>query len=336
MNLVKIKCAFCNKEYFRDKGRFNEAKKFGWQQYCSKGCQDKAKTKKIKKSCGNFNCNKLFSRPLSQFKRSKSGFIFCSRSCAAKVNNRNYPKRKKQLIVIGQKTYFKTGFIICAKCGKWFQRITGKKYCSTECKRTVLRTYTPQQLIEIIRKKSHELKRVPTKRELRKIANCCVIVFGSWNNAVAAAGLKPNRSHDHRMYKRTNAKALDGHLCDSISELLIDNWLYKNNIPHSKNVSYPNTHHKADWEILFQNQRTFIEYFGLANDSPRYDRSIKDKKKICNKNKIVLIPIYHWELYPKKRFGKKIRRYFQKINRDLTSQTGGTCTLVLHSPSVAP
>lgn len=309
MSLVKVDCAFCSKGYFRERGRFNEARKFGWRQYCSRDCQDKAKTKKVKKSCGNSSCNKFVLRLLNQFKRSKSGLIFCSRSCAALVNNRKYPKRKRQVIVNKQKVYLKPGFIICAKCGKKWQGNTGRKYCSIECKRTALRTYTPQQLIEIIRKRGYELKRVPAKRELREIANYCVVAFGSWNNAIKAAGFVANRSHDDRMYKRVNAKALDGHLCDSISELLIDNWLYKNNIPHSRDASYPNTHHKADWEILSQNQKTFIEYFSLANDSPRYDRAIEEKKKLCSKNKIKLIPIYHWELYPKRRFEEKIKGF---------------------------
>ena len=52
MNLVKVKCAFCGKEYFRPKERVNEAKKFGWNQYCSKKCQSKAKTTEVEKRCG--------------------------------------------------------------------------------------------------------------------------------------------------------------------------------------------------------------------------------------------------------------------------------------------
>ncbi len=80
------------------------------------------------------------------------------------------------------------------------------------------------------------------------------------------------------MYKRICAKAADGHLCDSVSELLIDNWLYENKIPHERDAHYPGTHHKSDWAIMIEEQKTFVEYFGLANDSPRYDRAIEEKK----------------------------------------------------------
>ena len=115
------------------------------------------------------------------------------------------------------------------------------------------------------------------------------------------------------MYKRSNAKALDGHLCDSISELLIDNWLHKNNIPHRRDVHYPGTHHKADWEIISKNQKIFVEYFGLANDSPRYDRAVKEKKELCRKHKIKLIEIYHWDLYTNKNLHNKLKDKFKEV-----------------------
>jgi len=115
------------------------------------------------------------------------------------------------------------------------------------------------------------------------------------------------------MYKRTNAKALDGHLCDSISELLIDNWLYKNRILHKRDTHYPGTHHKADWAIIIEKQKIFVEYFGLANDSPRYDRAVKEKKKLCLKNKIPLIAIYPKDVYPLKNANEKLKEKFKNF-----------------------
>ncbi|MBI4160274.1 hypothetical protein HY504_03845 [Candidatus Wolfebacteria bacterium] len=144
------------------------------------------------------------------------------------------------------------------------------------------------------------------------INDACIKLFGSWNNAIIAAGLQPNRSHSQRMYKRILTKALDGHYCDSISELLIDNWLYKNKILHERDVHYPKTHHKADWAVSIGSRKIFVEYFGLANDSPRYDRSIKEKKKLCHKNKISLISIYPKDLYPKTFFEDNLKEKFKK------------------------
>ncbi len=173
-----------------------------------------------------------------------------------------------------------------------------------------MKRYTVQDLIDIIRLTDHELKRVPAKRELKNIVDSCIRSFGSWNNAVIAAGLKPNRSHSQRMYKRVNTKALDGHLCDSISEAIIDNWLTNHRIFHIKNVPYPGTNHKADWSIQ---KGAFIEYFGLAKDSPRYDRAIQKKRDLCRKHNIQLIEIYPWDLYPEVCLDQKLKSEFSNL-----------------------
>ena len=323
MNLVKVKCAFCGKEYFRQAGRVNEARKFGWNQYCSKKCQNKARTARIEKVCGNPNCNNRVSRVLNEFRRSKSGLIFCSQSCAAIVNNRKNPKRRPK---------FKT----CIRCSKQFRKSKGNlKFCSAKCQKEARQKYTSQHLIEIIKRTAQELKRTPARRELERINKACIKHFGSWNNAIIAAGLRSNRSHSQRMYKCANIKAQDGHLCDSISEALIDNWLTENDISHEKDVLYPKTNHKTDWVIKSGKDNIFVEYFGLANDSPRYDRTVREKRRLCRKYKIRLIEIYHWDLYPKRRFENKIKRALGGLSKILISQGERTCTSAFRRPGPA-
>jgi hypothetical protein len=300
MNLVEIKCAFCGKRFFRNKNQRNEAAKFGWNQYCSKKCQNKAKITRIENVCGDPNCNNKVSRSLNQFKKSKSGLVFCSHSCAATFNNAKRPKRKLKL---------KT----CLKCGKQFRKSTGnKKYCSIKCRKETY-LHTPKEIIGIIKDTTERLGRIPVKRDLREIDYICRKFFGSWNNAVAAAGLEPNRSHSDRMYKRIIIKASDGHSCDSASEAIIDNWLTKNNIAHERDIHYPNTHHKADWGITFKNKKIFVEYFGLANDSPRYDRAIKKKKQLCRKNNILLIEIYPQDIFPRNFLNQNLKNKFKNF-----------------------
>jgi len=304
MNLVKIKCAFCGKEYFREVGKVNEAKKFGWNQYCSKECQSKAKKKRIEKPCGNTSCNKIVSRPLSQFKKSKSGLVFCSRSCAAVANNKKKLKGRAKI---------KPKLEICANCGKPFRKSIGnKKYCSIECRREA-EWYSSEKLLEIIKNTVQKLGRVPTRREMIKIDSACRRVFGSWNNAIIAAGFQPNRSHNQRMYKCAKIKAKDGHLCNSISESLIDNWLAENNIFHEKDAPYPETNHKADWVIFTEGKKIFIEYFGLANDSPRYDRIIRKKKELARKYNLTLIEIYPKDIYPLEYLSDRLRDKFKNV-----------------------
>lgn len=294
--LIKIHCKNCSKIFYRPAGRFNEAIKFGWNQYCSKTCEYKNRITRKQLICEN--CEKKFERTLSNI----SSHNFCSQSCAAKINNKKYDHR-----------HMLPSFKICEQCGKKYRKSTNnKKYCSRECRVEATR-YSPEELLDIIKKYFKKLKRVPSRRELsRGVNEACRKCFGTWNKAVLAAGFTPNRSHSDRMYKRAIARAKDNHLCDSISELLIDNWLYKNNILHEKNAHYPNTNHKADWKIFYKNKEIFVEYFGLANDSPRYDHSIKEKFSICNENKIPLIPIYPKDLYPKNFLEHNLKNKFKE------------------------
>jgi len=291
---IKVCCKNCNKIFLKDKRHYKENIKLNRNFYCSRKCEYKYKTNKKTLVCEN--CGKKIKRTICAI----SPHNFCSQSCAATINNKKHPKRNAKKIK-------------CKNCGKTFKRwVTGnKKYCSMDCFNKV-RLYKPEELLEIIKNTAKKLKRVPARREFfGRIDKACVRFFGSWNEAISAAGFIPNRSHDNRMYKRISTKAIDGHFCDSISETLIDNWFYKNKILHEKNVHYPSTNHKADWAIISKNNKTFIEYFGLANDSPRYDRSIKEKKMLCKKQNILLIAIYPKDLYPKIYLDNNLKNKFK-------------------------
>ena len=230
-------------------------------------------------TCGNPTCKERFYRSPHDVRKVTG--IYCSQSCAARINNKKFPKREACL-----------GTCAGNQCGTTIRGTA--KYCSVECRRAAEHT-DPGKLTEALKRIAHTLGRTPAKREAMPITESCIYTFGSWNNAVIAAGLNPHRSDSQRMYKRTNTVAIDGHKCDSISEAIVDNWLTKNNISHLRNAPYPGTGHRADWGIR---NKVFIEYFGLAHDSPRYDRSIQEKRKLCKKHSIKLIEIYPTDLYP--------------------------------------
>ena len=286
--LQSVSCGKCGTTIYRSTHRINENVKLGHNFYCSRACEYQYKMRRQQLACDNSFCRRIFIKIRSQISR----YNYCSRSCAATVNNRKFPKRGP-------------GFRICANphCLKKFGGIN--KYCSMGCFKIVRGDYTKDELIRLINIFARRLKRTPLRRELDMgPAKACANLFGSWNKAIVAAGLQPHRSHDHRMYKRMNTIAKDGHLCDSISEAIIDNWLSENNILHKKDVQYPITNHKADWVV--NGGKMFVEYFGLANDSPRYDESIKEKKNLCRKIGIELIGIYPSDLYPENRLREKL------------------------------
>jgi len=87
--------------------------------------------------------------------------------------------------------------------------------------------------------------------------------------------------------------AKDGHECNSLVELEIDNWLFSKGIPHQKEPLYPfhkeynsSSRLRADFQV----QQTFIEYAGLMDD-PEYALKIEMKKKLALDLKINLIVI---------------------------------------------
>lgn len=291
-NLLKVVCQNCNSSFLKYEMYIKENARLGHNLYCSKECQFAYRKTGKFLICNNSICNEGFYRAKNNILK----YNYCSQSCAAIVNNQRYPKWPKRY---------------CILCHKEFKN-RGPKYCSRRCGRLAISNYrslqskySQEQIISILRNFNQKHKRVPAKRELPEIVGCATNKFGSWTATIQAANLKPNRSHDNRMYHRTRTKALDDHLCDSISEAIIDNWLYKNKIKHIRNAPYPNTNHIADWAI---NNRVFIEYFGLAKDSPRYDRSIKEKINLCRKNKIKLIDIYPRDLYPKNNLDKLLTK----------------------------
>lgn len=272
----------------RDLWHTRENQKLKHRFFCSQTCSHDFHRRGAIYSCENLDCkNKIY-----RAQRETSPHNYCSRSCAVKINNKKFPKRG-------------SGPRFCAKNGCSARLIGETKYCSKKCREGIRRRFTKQKLIEIIHDLTKKLGRVPVKRDALDITYACVYYFGSWNRAIIVAGLNPHRSHENRMYKRQQAQSIDGHLCDSISELLIDNWFMKNGIPHERNAQYPGaTQHLADWKV----GSVFVEYFGLANDSPRYDRSIKRKKEICARFKVPLIEIYANDLYPQNILDSSLRK----------------------------
>lgn len=88
----EIVCKFCNQCFRRHDYRIENKKKYRkgiGPSFCSRNCYDGFIKKEINKqtelSCEN--CKSDVIRKQSHLKRSKSGNVFCSRSCAAIYNN---------------------------------------------------------------------------------------------------------------------------------------------------------------------------------------------------------------------------------------------------------
>lgn len=279
--LIEVKCSHCGKKYLRQRGRVNEAIKFGWKQYCSLDCQKITKNKQVTLNCSNSSCLKTLKRTPKEIPA--SGKCFCSRSCSAIVNNSRFPKKKP----FTRK---------CRFCGKYFYSATRRKYCSIKCY-PHRQIFPKENILEEIKQFYQENGRIPLKMEYHA-SRTARFWFGTWNKAIKAASLNPNPV----LFAKKHI-ANDGHKCDSLSEKIIDDWLYLKEVPHERNIPYP----KSKFHFDFKVGNTYVEFFGLHGELKRYDELVKQKLKIIKKNNIKFLPIFPKNIYPKSNLEKILK-----------------------------
>jgi len=142
--------------------------------------------------------------------------------------------------------------------------------------------------------------RIPFKREFNSTYREYKEKFGSWNNAIKLAGFQTNPVKFAKKYY-----SADGHLCDSLAEKIIDDYLFHHKIIHEKNIPYPENHKlTADFRV----NNIFIEYFGLANEVKGYNQTIKRKRVICKKYHLTLLEIYPRDLFSKNKLQNKFKK----------------------------
>ncbi|MFI8662064.1 hypothetical protein ACIGKR_18855 [Rhodococcus qingshengii] len=156
-----------------------------------------------------------------------------------------------------------------------------------------LQTIPPPQFFENVRD-LHSYDPL-LRTELMKIAQRSPTVgrikktHGSWFQVLVASGVLPEGTL--REGRGTRCLATDGHVCLSIAEKTIDDWLTHHDIQHEKEPFYPNSRLRADFKV----GDVLIEYFGLAGDS-EYDKRIEKKRYLASIHGIELIEIYPVDL----------------------------------------
>lgn len=79
-------CNHCGVEFPKATKYVNQSLKLSWKHFCSSTCRQAAQTKKIELSCGT--CGAPVITQQNRLRGSKSGYVFCNKSCAVKYNNR--------------------------------------------------------------------------------------------------------------------------------------------------------------------------------------------------------------------------------------------------------
>lgn len=85
---IEITCAGCGNLAEREVRLVNQNIKHNYKIFCSKECSNNYKTTLMTLSCGN--CSKETKRTKAEYEKSKSGDVYCSRSCATSMNNKRY------------------------------------------------------------------------------------------------------------------------------------------------------------------------------------------------------------------------------------------------------
>lgn len=288
---MRIPCEYCGKGFDRTTGRYNEAIKMGWRQFCSSGCQNTAKQKRLELICSYPKCRKLFTRKVSQILFSDK--LFCSKPCSAKFYGDLAKSDHAHLCYFpGCMNTVTSDYL-------------GKKYCSPAClkKYQQLSSYCKESVIDSIHNFYNQNGRIPLKYELGATYAPARRFFGTWNKAIEAAGYDPNPVMFAKHYL-----AKDGHKCDSMAEKIVDDWLYKNHIEHRVHVNYPwDNGMKCDFLI----GETWLEIFGLAGNLKRYDELKKEKLKLVKIHNLKLVKLNLDEAYDMDRLNVKLRQLYR-------------------------
>lgn len=88
-----------------------------------------------------------------------------------------------------------------------------------------------------------------------------------------------------RPARGTYCLAADGHLCRSLAERTVDDFLTARSIPHVPEPAYPGSKSRADWSLP---DGTFVEYAGLLSDA-EYRAKIAAKRTLAAQAGVPLI-----------------------------------------------
>jgi hypothetical protein len=153
-----------------------------------------------------------------------------------------------------------------------------------------LRSFTTKEITALLRL----LRRKPSLSRVKA-------VYGSWLNALIHAGLLVDGTRPTSRGTQTIAR--DGHVCLSLGEKTIDDFLLANGIPHEKEPSYPKGSYRADFRI----GEVLVEYFGLTGHAS-YDEKTREKMRICKECGIELIAIMPGDLAHQRKLEDKLAR----------------------------
>lgn len=85
MEYIELTCSYCKKPFLRRSPNYHTNVRKQQEIFCSRKCAGDSQTRTVFYPCAY--CQTNVCRTLAEFKKSKSGNVFCNRSCSASYNN---------------------------------------------------------------------------------------------------------------------------------------------------------------------------------------------------------------------------------------------------------
>lgn len=134
--------------------------------------------------------------------------------------------------------------------------------------------------------------------------------FGSWLNLLTVSGVLPGGAH--HTVRGIRSVASDGHVCLSLPERTIDDWLSAYGVDHEKEPPYPDSNYRGDFRV----RSSIIEFFGLVGN-PDYDARIREKRDLAKRHGIDLIEVYPKDML---KWSSTQRRLATRLGFDLRTR----------------
>jgi hypothetical protein len=166
------------------------------------------------------------------------------------------------------------------RLGSWENALSAANFNSNK-------HYERDYLVKEIERFIDENNHIPSTNEFRYSKEYPGIkaykrIFGSFNNALVELGYTPVCVISKNKYSH-NTIARDGHICDSVEESMVDNFLFSKEIIHSIQPLYPRHDelNKKGWiraDFYLTKYNIYVEYAGLINRSFYADKLRKKQQ----------------------------------------------------------
>lgn len=330
--LIEFKCDFCGCNGQKKTGHYNYNIRRGIPNYCSKECVYKAKDSKVSAVCSF--CGEKIQVLNSVFNASVNKRFFCGHSCSAKYSNsrRKHSEETKNKIASTLDAMWKEKLkdrpprvkkkrdrssskliVRCSVCDTEFSSYNKKaSVCSLKC-RTVLQcgtdTFRKDQVVNAILNSYRSKGCSPQRRDMaNRLIKDANKFFGSWNKAVKECGLEPNNSK----FQKVRVKTADGHMCDSLSERIVDNTLFHNGLIHDRNKLYSQDS-RLNCDFYVPEKDLWIEYFGLYGQNEEYDHTVSIKKELAKTLGLKWMFLVPDDLYPENRVIERVESFIKGL-----------------------